>query len=88
MIFRHLLSLVLFLVSGLVVSGATRVVVTPEVPGEVPAELKISLPGIRLTQIAEHPQVVTPTGIDVDEKGRVWVVSSHTHFRPEGYPGP
>ncbi|MEM1296722.1 MAG: PVC-type heme-binding CxxCH protein, partial [Verrucomicrobiota bacterium] len=43
---------------------------------------------MKLTLLAEHPDLVTPTGIDVDENGRIWVVASHTHFRPEGYEGP
>ena len=37
---------------------------------------------------AEHPQVVTPTGITVHSSGRVFVVESHTHFRPDDYEGP
>jgi putative membrane-bound dehydrogenase-like protein len=37
---------------------------------------------------AAEPQIVTPTGIAVDEKGRVLCVESHTHFRPNGYDGP
>lgn len=44
--------------------------------------------GVRVSLVAEHPQVVTPTGIDVDDRGGVWVVASHTHFRPEDYEGP
>ena len=44
--------------------------------------------GVRFTLVAEHPDLATPTGIDVDEEGRVWLVSSHTHFRPEDYGGP
>jgi len=35
-----------------------------------------------------EPDLVTPTGIAVDSKGRVLVVESHTHFAPEGYAGP
>ncbi|MEO2049804.1 MAG: PVC-type heme-binding CxxCH protein, partial [Pirellulales bacterium] len=45
-------------------------------------------PGMRLTLIAEHPDLVTPTGIDVDRDGHVWLVASHTHFPPDNYPGP
>lgn len=45
-------------------------------------------PGVRLTMVAEHPDLVTPTGIDVDQHGRVWVVATHTHMRPEDYVGP
>jgi putative membrane-bound dehydrogenase-like protein len=44
--------------------------------------------GVQFTLVAEHPDIVTPTGVDVDEKGRVWVISSHTHFPPEDYKGP
>jgi putative membrane-bound dehydrogenase-like protein len=39
-------------------------------------------------RIAAEPQIVTPTGIAVDGLGRVLVIESHTHFRPEGYKGP
>lgn len=42
---------------------------------------------LQLELVAEHPQVVTPTGIDVDAHGRVWVIESHTHFPPDGYQG-
>src|SRR6267378_1064392 len=39
-------------------------------------------------RIAAEPDIVTPTGIAVDRRGRVLVIESHTHFRPAGYPGP
>ena len=51
------------------------------IPKVVDARLKIEL-------FASEPDIVTPTGIAVDSKGRVLVVESHTHFRPEGYQGP
>ncbi len=38
--------------------------------------------------VAASPDIVTPTGIAVDSQGRLLVVESHTHFRPEGYKGP
>jgi putative membrane-bound dehydrogenase-like protein len=44
-------------------------------------------PRIKIELFAEHPQIVTPTGIDVDHKGRVWAIESNTHFPPEGYKG-
>lgn len=44
--------------------------------------------GIELSLVAEHPDLATPTGIDVDDRGAVWVVANHTHFRPEKYDGP
>ena len=39
-------------------------------------------------RIAAEPEIVTPTGIAVDQRGRILVVESHTHFRPTGYQGP
>jgi len=44
-------------------------------------------PRIRIDLFAENPQIVTPTGVDVDETGRVWVIESNTHFPAEGYQG-
>lgn len=37
---------------------------------------------------AREPEIVTPTGIAVDSRGRVLVIECHTHFRPAGYEGP
>jgi len=39
-------------------------------------------------RIAAEPDIVTPTGIAVDGRGRVLVIESHTHFRPKNYQGP
>ncbi|MEQ1849972.1 MAG: PVC-type heme-binding CxxCH protein [Chthoniobacteraceae bacterium] len=60
----------------------------PVVPAAVPPEIRVLQPGVKLTLLAEHPDLVTPTGIDVDEKGNIWLIACHTHFRPEGYIGP
>ncbi len=38
--------------------------------------------------VASEPDIVTPFGIDVDEHGRLFVVESHTHMRPDDYDGP
>ena len=43
---------------------------------------------LQLQLVADSPDVRTPTGIGVDEKGRVLVIESHTHFPPEKYDGP
>jgi putative membrane-bound dehydrogenase-like protein len=51
-------------------------------------QLRMLQPGVRLTLVAEHSQLATPTGVDVDDKGRVWVVATHTHFAPKDYQGP
>lgn len=45
-------------------------------------------PRFQLIEFATAPDIVTPTGMTVDEKGRVWAIESHTHFRPENYDGP
>ncbi len=37
---------------------------------------------------AEHPDIMTPTGLAVASDGRVFVAESHTHFRPDDYEGP
>jgi putative membrane-bound dehydrogenase-like protein len=37
--------------------------------------------------VAKEPEIVTPTGIAVDEKGRIWVVENNTHERPADYKG-
>ena len=44
-------------------------------------------PRLKIELFAESPRVVTPTGIDVDRSGRVWVIESNTPFPPEGYKG-
>lgn len=51
------------------------------------AEVKILQAGVKLTLIAEQPDIVTPTGLDVDDQGRVWAISCHTHMPPRGYQG-
>lgn len=50
--------------------------------------IELLQPGLRMELLAEHPALVTPTGIDVDKDGRIWLAACHTHFRPEGYVGP
>lgn len=44
-------------------------------------------PRLKLELFAEHPQIVTPTGISIDERGRVWAIECNTHFPPQGYQG-
>jgi putative membrane-bound dehydrogenase-like protein len=44
-------------------------------------------PRLKIELFAESPQIVTPTGIDVDGAGRVWAIESNTHFPPNGYQG-
>ena len=60
----------------------------PIVPTDLPPEIQILQPGVKLTLLVEHPDLATPTGLDVDTQGNLWTVSCHTHFRPAGYAGP
>ncbi|MFN7560154.1 MAG: PVC-type heme-binding CxxCH protein [Prosthecobacter sp.] len=60
----------------------------PVVPTDLAPQIETLQPGVKMTLLAEHPALVTPTGIDVDDKGRIWLAACHTHFRPEGYEGP
>ena len=60
----------------------------PVVPTDLAPHIETLKPGVKMTLLAEHPALVTPTGIDVDDKGRIWLAACHTHFRPEGYEGP
>ncbi len=43
---------------------------------------------LQLERLAAQPQIVTPTGACFDRRGRLLVIESHTHMRPEGYAGP
>lgn len=52
-----------------------------EMPRVLDDRLKIEL-------FAAAPDIVTPTGIAVDRRGRAFVAESHTHFPPQGYDGP
>ncbi len=65
-----------------------RVAGGTEAPKPPSPEAKALRDGVSITMIAEHPAVVTPTGIDVDGQGGVWLIASHTHETPKGYEGP
>jgi putative membrane-bound dehydrogenase-like protein len=65
-------------VSSLLAAGVANV---PAPPRPVDSRLVFE-------RIAAEPEIVTPTGIAVDGRGRILVIESHTHFRPEGYKGP
>ena len=45
-------------------------------------------PRLILERIAAEPEIVTPTGIAVDARGRLLAIESHTHFPPRDYRGP
>ena len=44
--------------------------------------------GVYMDLLAKEPNIVTPTGVQVDEQNRIWVIENHTHVRQEDYPGP
>lgn len=41
-----------------------------------------------ITLLAKEPDIVTPTGVQVDDQNRIWVIENHTHVRQDDYPGP
>ena len=43
---------------------------------------------LELTLVADAPEIVTPIGVAIDQRGGVFVVESHTHFPKTNYPGP
>ncbi|MCA9115628.1 MAG: hypothetical protein KDA79_11125, partial [Planctomycetaceae bacterium] len=76
-----LLPLLALLLCVLCFPGTAAEPATPtadELPRSLDERLKVEL-------VLEHPQIVTPTGIDVDHRGRVFVIESNTHFPPAGY---
>src|SRR5688572_3370887 len=55
------------------------------------AELKMPVvvdQNLQLTLVAREPAIVTPVGIAVDQRNRIFVMESHTHFPPKDYKGP
>ncbi|MEQ1839354.1 MAG: PVC-type heme-binding CxxCH protein, partial [Verrucomicrobiales bacterium] len=84
--FSGILLIVLLPLAALAQSGKPPK--APDVPADLSPQIETLQPGVRLTLLAEHPDLVTPTGIDVDAKGNIWLAACHTHFRPEGYSGP
>lgn len=71
---------VLILFLGLVLISSSSTLAQEGAPRSLDPRLKIEL-------FAENPQIVTPTGIDVDSSGRVWAIESNTHFPPDEYRG-
>jgi putative membrane-bound dehydrogenase-like protein len=52
------------------------------------AEPRVTDDRYKLELVASDPQIVTPIGVAFDRKGRLLVIESHTHQRPQGYTGP
>jgi putative membrane-bound dehydrogenase-like protein len=58
-------------------------------PCSAPAQLPVSTdPRLVIELVAREPEIVTPTGLAVDELGRLWVIENQTHQRTPDYKGP
>jgi len=44
-------------------------------------------PRLVIELVAKEPEIVTPTGIAVDEDCRIWIIENNTHERPPNYQG-
>ena len=75
-------------ISWLFLALALEATSAQESSDKTASRVQASVPGVVVERLAEHPDLVTPTGIDLDSQGNVWVVSCHTHFRPSSYQGP
>ena len=53
---------------------------------ENPPQVQIDQAQISL--LSKEPDIVTPTGVQVDDQNRIWVIENHTHVRQDDYPGP
>ncbi len=85
---RYCLLVLLLSLAAPLVAQSPNKPKAPVVPEKLNADIQAHQPGVQMTLLAEHPALVTPTGIDVDAQGNIWLISCHTHFRPEGYAGP
>lgn len=59
----------------------------PAAPG-FPQQPTVADDRLVLELLVKDPDLVTPTGLAVDEQGRVWVIENHTHQTPPNYQGP
>jgi putative membrane-bound dehydrogenase-like protein len=57
----------------------------PAAPIEIP---KVSDERLALSLFAAEPDIVTPIGLAIDARGRIFALESHTHFPKADYPGP
>ncbi|HXG61579.1 MAG TPA: PVC-type heme-binding CxxCH protein [Planctomycetota bacterium] len=56
------------------------------VPQDVPRPEALDA-RLEVRLVAAEPDLVTPTSLDVDARGRIWVIESNTHFPPKNYKG-
>jgi putative membrane-bound dehydrogenase-like protein len=55
---------------------------------KVPQSPQIHDSRLRVDLFAAAPDIVHPIGVAFDQRGRLLVIESHTHFRPANYQGP
>ena len=53
-----------------------------------PATPRVHDPRVELSLFASEPDIVTPIGMAIDSRDRIFVIESHTHTPPRNYPGP
>ncbi|WP_373492575.1 PVC-type heme-binding CxxCH protein [Aquiflexum sp.] len=56
--------------------------------GGLPEGVRVLDDRLVLSVVAEEPDIVTPIGIAIDDKDRIYVLESHTHLAPKDYQGP
>jgi putative membrane-bound dehydrogenase-like protein len=54
----------------------------------IAASPRVLVPGFQLQEVAAAPDIVTPIAIAFDHHEHLLVIESHTHQRPDDYPGP
>jgi len=77
---KWITQLVIFIVTVFIVGNSQRML-----PDDPP---KVMIDGAELTLLASEPDIKTPTGVQVDDQNRIWVIENHTHVRQDDYPGP
>src|SRR5437867_4707564 len=77
MAFMNTLALTIFCSCALAVAASPKVAIPT-----------VNDPQLRLQLLAAEPDIVTPIGIAIDSRERIFVIESHTHFPKKDYPGP
>ena len=49
---------------------------------------EVRIDNAAITLLVKEPDIATPTGVQVDDENRIWVIENHTHVRQDDYPGP
>jgi putative membrane-bound dehydrogenase-like protein len=70
--------------SSRLVAAAFTLIFVPAASAQLP---KVMDDRLVIELVAKEPDIVTPTGIAVDERGRIWCIENNTHQRPADYKG-